>query len=171
MRLALFAVLACTSLLGCGYRFPDAVGSLGPGLDRIQIQPFENRSKEPGIERVFADALVEEFTRRGQLAPVYSSTLDGGLRLGGVIQEADVLPTAFSSVALALEYEFRIEVDLDLTRGDEEAPLWEAYRVALRERFLESPEPGVHLSNKEEALQRMAVELAGRVHDVLFQTF
>lgn len=167
MRLALFVVLACTSLLACGYRFPEARG-LGPGLDRIQIQPFENRSREPGIERVLAEALVEEFTRRGQLVPVYT---DGGLRLGGVIQEAEVQPTAFSSVSLALEYEFRIEVDLDLTRGDEETPLWEAYRVALRERFLESPEPGVHFSNKEEALQRMAAELAGRVHDALFQTF
>ena len=90
MRLALIAVLACTSLLGCGYRFPDAAGSLGTGLDRIQIRPFENLSKEPGIERVLADALVEEFMRRGQLTPVYSSTVDGGLRLGGTIQAAEV---------------------------------------------------------------------------------
>jgi hypothetical protein len=158
--------------LGCGYHLAGPSHPLGPEVDRIQIRPLDNRTSAPGVERLLGDALVEEFARRGQLQPVYSRPLDGsGVVLGGVIQEVSIRPVAFSSVSLALEYEIGMVVALDVVHSGSTAPVWDGHRVELKERFLGSADPGVHESNKEEALQRMAGELAGRVHDVLVQAF
>jgi hypothetical protein len=158
--------------LGCGYHFVDHRHPLGAEVDRIEILALENRSAESGLERLLGDALVEEFARRGQFQPVYAGLRDEtGVVLSGLISDVSIQPVAFSSVSLALEYEIRLVVNFGLVRGNGGAPLWEAYRIELRERFLESADPGVHATNKEEALQSMAAELAGRVHDVLVQTF
>ena len=163
---------AALLVLGCGYRLVDPAGALGPDLDRIEIRPLENHSNEPTLERVLADALVEEFARRGALRPVYEGGRDrSGLHLAGVIREFETRPTSFSSVSLALEHEIRLVVELDLSRGETETPLWRQHRITLRERYLASADPGVEQSNKEQALRRMASELAGRVHDGLLETF
>jgi hypothetical protein len=163
-----FTVAAGLWALSCGYHFVVPEPSLGPGVEWIEVRPLENRSNEPGLEGLLGEALVEEFNRRGELRPVYGGAPDGpGLVLSGVIEDIDVRPTAFSSAGLALEFEILVELDLDLLRGADGSPLWERQRMSLTERFLASAEPGVHESNKEEAFQRIATELAGRVHDVL----
>ena len=51
--------------LACGYRLSDPKQVFGPDVQRIRIELLENKSAEPGFERLLGDALVEEFTRRG----------------------------------------------------------------------------------------------------------
>jgi hypothetical protein len=168
-RIALAAGLL---LLACGYHRMDRQRGLPSDIDRIQISPLENRSNVPGLEEMISDALVEEFSRRGQIEPVYSATAgDEALRLGGVIEQAQIRPSALSPVGLALELEIKITVDLDLVRTADGTPIWEDYEILLTERFLGSADPGVHDSNRIEALRRMSAELAGRVADALVQTF
>jgi hypothetical protein len=166
------AVVAGLWVLGCGYHWVSAGSALGPGVDWIEVRPLENLSTEAGMEQVLGAALVEEFNRRGELRAVYGDALNGsGLVLSGAIREVEVRPTAFSSAGLALELEIRVELDLDLSREPDGTPLWHRQPMRLTERFLASAEPGVHESNQEEALQRIAAELAGRVHDALLQSF
>ncbi len=166
------APAAALLLLACGYRFVERGGDVDPGADRIQIVPLENRSAVPTLEQMLSDALVEEFARRGHPRPVYAdATEGGGLRLGGVIREATIRPSALSPVGLALEFEITLVVELDLVRGAEAKTVWKDYRISLTERFLASADPGVHDSNRTEALRRMSAELAGRAADALVQTF
>jgi hypothetical protein len=159
-------------LLSCGYRFVNLERALGPDAERIEIQPLENRSNEPGLERVLVDGLVEEFSRRGQLQPVFGApTGDSDLSLGGVVEDVHIRPAAFSSAGLAVEHEIRLTVALDLARANGRETLWKEQRIVITERFLASAEPGAQQSYKEQAFERMAMELAGRVHDALLQTF
>ena len=158
--------------LSCGYQFVTAGPAAGPGLESIEVRPLENRSTEPGLERILAEALVEEFNRRGRLRPIYGvAPSRPNLSLSGVIEDVDVRPSAFSPSGLAREFEILVELALDLSSGADGNRLWKGQRMELTERFLGSAEPGVHLSNKEEAFQRIGAELAGRVHDVLLQSF
>jgi hypothetical protein len=156
----------------CGYRLAGSARPFGPEVRSIELRPFVNRTDEPDLERMLSDALVEEFDRRGALRPATSlASGDPGLRLSGTVQEFSVRPVAFSSVGLALEHEIRLVVRLDLARTGSDEPLWRNYRLSLTERFLGSADPGVHESNREQALRRMTSALAGRVHDAVFQTF
>ena len=158
--------------LSCGYQFVAGEPAAGPGPESIEVRPLENRSTEPGLERILGEALVEEFNRRGRLRPIYGAAPGlPHLSLSGVIEEVDVRPSAFSPSGLAVEFEILVDLALDLSRGADGDRLWKGQRMQLTERFLGSAEPGVHLSNKEQAFQRIGAELAGRVHDVLLQSF
>lgn len=194
MRASVPLALVGLLLISCGYRVVGSGSPFGPEVDRIQIRPLVNRSKEPALTRILSEALIEEFDRRGILRPDPSDTIEGSaLRLGGTVRDFTDRPVAFSSVGIAVEHEMRLVVDLDLVREptavhevarragraalppdtpqETAAPIWREHRIVLTERFLTSADPGVHESNKERALLRMAAELAGRVHDALLQTF
>lgn len=169
-----FALVAAAALLiapGCGYRLAGR-GEAGatPGA-AIEIRTFENRSAEPGLELTIADAMVEEFARRGQLEPVYAgSSPPADWALLGVIRDVQVAPTSLSSVSLELESRIEVELEISLVRGPERALVWRHDPLVLRELFLTSADPQVRESNKEQALRSLAARLAARIHDELSQT-
>lgn len=161
-------LLVLLAALACGYQRIDPSRVFGPDVRRIQIELIENESPEPGFERMLGDALVEEFTRRGVLAPVYAR---GDLVLTGVIREIEVSASAFSSVALVVEDTLQVTLDVAVARGATGNEVWRHEGLHLTERFLASLDPNVYESNKEQALRRLTAEIAGRIHDELFQKF
>ncbi len=165
------AVLVVLLGLGCGYRYADPRGVFGPDVSRIEIDPLQNNSSEPGFGRMLGDALVEEFARRGILTPVYSGGAPADLVLSGVVQDVEVIPAAFSSVALAIEDSLLVTIEVSVQNASTGREVWRHPRLEVRERFQSSPDAQVYQSNKEQALRRLTSEIAGRIHDELFQKF
>lgn len=166
------ALLLFLALLGCGYRPVDPGRVFGPDVRRVGIELFENKSSEPGFERMLGDAFVEEFTRRGVLEPVYGGDARvADLVLKGVVRELEVTPSAFSSVSLTLEDRLDVTLDVLVVRAATQEEVWRHTGLRLRENFLTSPDAQVYESNKEQALRRLSSKFAGRIHDELFQKF
>ncbi len=160
----LLVLLAALSLPGCGYKAAGVPAELG---SEIELRMLENRSDEPGVERLIQAAMHEEFLRRGALEPRYSGA--DGLVMQGVVREVILRHTGYSSVALAVEDEIEWVVDLTVAKSGE--VVWQRSGWQQSERFTTSSDPGVYRSNKTQALRRMSSELAGRVHDELAQSF
>jgi hypothetical protein len=155
---------------GCGYRFVDERAVFGPQVRKIEIRAFENESAQPGYEHVLADALSEEFARRGALVPVHAAD-SGELVLAGRIEAVTVQVRSYSSVALAVEDSVELRVDVEVRRRTDGGVVWKRDGLRLTELFLSSPDPNVELSNREQALRRLSALLAERIHDELFQVF
>jgi hypothetical protein len=64
---ALIVLAAMGFFYSCGYRFAGS-GTLPAGIKSVFIVIPENRTTETGIEKVFADDLVNEFIRRNEKA-------------------------------------------------------------------------------------------------------
>jgi hypothetical protein len=156
------------ALGGCSYQVVSERGVLGREESAIQLRTLENTTNEPGFEALLADALREEFARRGALRPVLSDAAGRApFALAGEVSSVRVSTSAFSSVALTLEDEVQVSVDLRVTRAQK--LVWQDGALRAEERFLASPDPQVYESNKEQALRRIASRLAQQVHDGLFQ--
>lgn len=160
---------ACSALAACGYRPLDARAQLASDAGTIAIALFESSTPEVGLERLLADALHEEFERRGDLRPVYAPAASADLLLEGSVREIQVSSDAFSSVALTLEDEVSVWLDVAIRRPDGEV-LLRRQRWRFAERFLASADPQVYESNKERALRRLSSRVASRLHDELYQT-
>ena len=160
----LLVLLAVLALPGCGYRAMGMPAELG---SQIELRMLENRSDEPGVERLIQAAMHEEFARRSALEPRYAG--GDGLVMHGVVREVILRHTGYSSVELALEDEIEWVVDLTVAKSGE--PVWQRKDWKQSERFTTSADPGVYRTNKTQALRRMSSELAERVHDELLQSF
>jgi ABC-type uncharacterized transport system auxiliary subunit len=157
--------------LGCGYRSVGGSRLEAEGIEQIEIKFFENESAQPGFELMLAEALVEEFERRGQLTPLYGRRAGrADLVLAGAIRSVDVRPAAFSSVGLALENEIQVRLRVKLSRRGGDL-IWEYERFGLEERFRSSADASVRDSNREQALRKLASDAAGRIHDAITQSF
>jgi hypothetical protein len=152
-------VVALLVICGCGYRM--ASGDLREA-GAIAIVTPRNDGREPGYERVVADALRRELLRRAG-ARLAEDPAKAGLVVSGRIVEVETAPRSFTSVVLALEYEARVSVELRARRGEEDVV--GATRLSESERYLASADIEAQRKNREEALRRVASVLAARFLD------
>ena len=168
---ALAALLAVVFVVAGGlsacssYRMVRHAAALGD-VQRVAIPPLRNESFEPGIERLVTDALRREFARRGGVQLVRNAA-GADLVLSGAVLPLTTRSRSFSSVELALEFEVELPLRLVAERSD--GTMLDLDRSVLRdwELYLASADVEVERKNREEALRRLALVLAGRVHDAL----
>src|SRR5262249_19941764 len=120
----LFLVVA-TGISGCGYQLSGTNVTLPSDVHTVAIGPFDNRSREFGLEKTLAFAREREFHRRGILT-VAENPDQGDALLSGVIKRFHVRPVAFNSQDEAIQYEAEIVLDLILQRQSDGSVLWKA---------------------------------------------
>jgi hypothetical protein len=173
-RVRVLAALAAAALAhtGCGYHFVGGRDVFGPDVHSIELFAFENETREPGLEQLIAQALNEEFARRGWLEPKLEGQISSpDLVMRGVIHTVTVHSSSYSSSALALEEAVDVVLDVNVRRAQSTEVVWQHPHFRVHEVFRASADPQVYASNKEQALRRVSSEIAQRVHDELFQRF
>jgi hypothetical protein len=166
---AVAAAVLLSSAVACGYRALDERG-VGPDV-RDRVVAFENESREPGLEQQVADALNEEFARRGWLEPELGGKVAGSDLVMNGACTADVRSNSYSSGGLALEERVEVRFDVSVRRSASGEVVYRHPSFSVTEVFLSSADPMVYASNKEQALRRVSSAIAERVHDELFQRF
>ena len=162
------ALLFCA----CGYTPLDGRGMFGPDVKTIELRAFDNESREPGLEQMIGDAMVEEFGRRAWLSPELQGAVPNpDLVMRGIVHSATVRSASYSSGALALEERIDVRFDVDVRRGGSGDLVYQHPDFQVTEVFLSSADPQVYASNKEQALRRLSSAVAERVHDELFERF
>jgi len=156
----------------CGYKPLDGRGAFGPDVRTIELEAFENRSREPGLEQQLGDALAEEFARRAWLEPVLQGQVaHPDLVMTGLLRSTTVRSNSFSSGGLALEERVEVFLDVSVRRSASGEVVYRHPDFHVSEVFLSSADPQVYASNKEQALRRVSSAIAEQVHDELFQRF
>jgi hypothetical protein len=100
-RWAFNAVLSLLLLSGCGYHFAGS-GSFPAGVSRIFITILENRSAETGVESIFTNDLIYEFTRNRKESLAQERSAADGI-LTGTIVSLFVEDTSRSTISTAVE--------------------------------------------------------------------
>lgn len=135
--LAVFVAVLWTA--GCGYRLIGTQIRYPEGIRSVEVGPFENRSREFGLDRILAFAFEREFHRRGVLRLVEQPGSSDAV-LSGTIRQFVADPVAFDARDEALQYEAELVIDLLLRRQSDGKILWQAsnlrhvedYTVAAR---------------------------------------
>jgi len=164
--LFLAAQLAAT---GCfaGYELVRYQNALGD-VKTVAIEALANRSYEPGADAILSDAITSEFLRRGALRLVDDKAA-ADLVIGGIVEEVTVQSRPFSSIQFALEYAVTVRLSLDVRRRDGTEVKPDERSLQESDLYFASADVEAMRKNREEAVRRVAVILAGRLHDGLFE--
>jgi hypothetical protein len=130
-RIAVAALaVACgpAPLAGCGYQLIGSAVSVPGHIRSLHVGPFENQTREFGLQERLAFALEREFFRRGALR-VESDPAAADAVLRGTIRDFEARPVAFDADDEALQYEVRMDVECVLERRDDGEVLWRAKMV------------------------------------------
>lgn len=168
---ALRALLLLAPLLagGCfaGYEIVRYENALGD-VRTLAIRGLDNESYEPGVEAIVSDALVTEFMRRGALQLIDDPGA-ADLVISGVVEDVQIQSRTFSSIEFALEYAVSIRLRLEVSRRDGTTVELDDRSLQESELYFASADVETMRKNREEAMRRISMILAGRVHDSLFE--
>jgi hypothetical protein len=162
-------VLLVVMCAGCGWYFADRTDAIPRDLKTVSIPLWKNDTAEPGIETLFTNAMVKEFAAKGWLRPTSFGRADTVLE--GRIEHIDIQPLSFSSVAIELENRVTVTASVVLKRKEDQTILWSVSRLVGREEYDSTPDFNVNLRNREQALRKLATDLAGSVHDEIFRVY
>ena len=183
--LILVTILAVSS--GCGYHFlGKGKGTLGE-VKTIAIPYFVNKTFEPGIDRIFTDALVNEFVESREFTLTSEDKADVVMK--GVLKSFEDQPISFNRNDRALEYRATVTLEFSVEERATGKVLWrdrnithnEEYRVDMKnvpstditnnKEYQVQQDIAVTEFNKDQAVKRLAGELAERIHDNLLEGF
>jgi Lipopolysaccharide-assembly len=162
------ALVPALLLVGCfaGYELVHYKNRLGD-VQTIAISALANESFEPGVDAIVSDALVTEFMRRGAL-DLISDEKAADLVIDGAVADVQIQSRTFSSIQFALEYAVTLRLRLEVRRRDGTTVKLDDRSLQESELYFASADIEATRKNREEAMRRVAVVLAGRVHDSLF---
>jgi hypothetical protein len=144
-------LLVCSllALAACGYKPVGGRDVFGPGVRSIELVAFDNQTREPGLEQMVAEAMLEEFERRRWLEPdLQGQVANPDLVMRGILLSATVRSSSYSAGGFALEVDRR---DLRRERAPDDLGevLYQHPEFRVHEVFLSSADPQVYASNKD----------------------
>jgi hypothetical protein len=165
-KVCCLAVAVAMLAAGCGYRFAGG-GDFPFGVKKIFVPVFENRTSETGIETVFTNDFIYEFTRDGKVDVVERQDADAVF--SGKISRLNTQTVARSGTQSPLERRVTVYLDLNLIDGGGNV-LWTARGVSDDETYEVVSEKLAEERLKRSAIKvlskRMAEMVYGRVTDI-----
>ncbi|NLI31851.1 MAG: LptE family protein [Deltaproteobacteria bacterium] len=168
-KTAFFLALLIPILHGCGYRFSGEGSGPKPGLKRIAIPIFENRTGEPELGSLFAGALRQQFLTRGDLQVVPEDQAEAVFR-GSI---TDIHTSSVAHIDVKQTIQTRLYVTLDIRCQDMETgkAIWQDPQFTYFKTYLQVPDPIASFDNRREAFEFLAKEMAIRIHDRFLSNF
>lgn len=163
-------VLFSIATSACGYRFAGT-GGFPSGVNRIFINLYDNRTSETGIENIFTDELINEFTSRGNASALGLNAAAADAVLTGVIKKVRIYNISKASEMIATERRVIVTVDATLTAVDGRT-LWRADGVQGTDTFkVDQNNKDATEVNKRAAIARAANELSEKLYNRLVEEF
>ncbi len=164
-----FLLLFILGLSGCGYHFIGQESEVLSGINAIAIPYFSNKSYEARLERYLTESLVDEFVKSRMIAIVEEGDADAVIR--GKIENFKEYVISFDKDDRALEYRALALLEVTLERRDTGEVLWRNKELFHFEDYRVSSEIAETEANKEQAIKRISVEIAERIHDSIIEGF
>lgn len=170
-KLTAFFALILTALIisGCGYRLATYDNPMLEGIHSIAIAYFKNRTFEAEAVPIFTNAFTSEFVRGKRLA--IAGTGDADVVLYGTIRELrrDIIGRDWDDKAFAYRVYAAMDVTLEARRTGE--VLYQRSNLYHTEEYPVSVDIAFSEAAKRDAFQKIAADLAQRVHDSIMQGF
>ena len=108
--------------VGCGYTFVEKGGALPPDIKVVNISLFENKTREPGIENIFTNSLINEFIAKKRVSVTSSQKADATIK--GVIKSFKLASISYQRDDIVQEYRATIALAVTLTRNSNGEIIW-----------------------------------------------
>jgi len=157
-------------LCGCGYTFQGTVNNLPGDIHRIAVPTVKNSTTRTELTTALTNELIRQFTLSKLLSVTNVDAADAVL-------EAHIKAVRIESGALSrtgrqsLSRRVTILIDAVLKRKDDGRILWETGNMIERRTYGVAQNQTVEESNLTAALNTVAVSLAEKIHNGIFESF
>ncbi|PLX95078.1 MAG: molecular chaperone [Desulfuromonas sp.] len=168
MRRLAFALIALVVLAcGCGYHLPGRGTALPEDIQRVYVEPFENKTTEPFLETPLTNEVRDQFSRRRTLE-IVATPAEADAIMSGTIVSYRSGSVSYDRNDDITEYRATMVVNAALTRTNGEEVIWQG-QVSWKEEFFANDDRAQQDYNEslaqEDLHRRLAQELYNRLTD------
>ncbi|HOV87083.1 MAG TPA: LPS assembly lipoprotein LptE [Syntrophobacteraceae bacterium] len=170
----LCCLVAVVLFNGCGYHFTGEGPGPRPGLTKIAVPLFENKTSEPELESLFATALRKEFLQKGSMQVVPVDQAEAIFR--GTVKSISTSAVSHLEVEKTIESRLYVTLDIRCEDARDGTILWQDrnftyYKVFLQYLSPKNPNPIIGYESRRAALEFLAGEMSVRIHDRFLNSF
>ena len=166
LLLKLIIAFAVLSTAACGYRFSEK-GQIGENIKTVSVNMLENRTAETGVESIFTNDLIFEFTKNGNTV-VERDTADAVLN--GTIDAMPIVTVAYRGQITSVERRITAFISLRLSDRNGKV-IWSANGMSRNETYGVLSENVATDFNKREAIKTLSRLLAEDAYNRITDKF
>ena len=172
---ALLAVLALTTLPGCGYSLAGRGSFLPSHIQVVGIPQLLNRTPFYDVEQVLTEKVRTEFIGRGKYR-ITPDTTGVDAVLTGEVLSIFVYPVGFTDQQLASRYQFTLQMKVSFTDARNGQEIWSNDALTFREEYELATRGNTalgaeFLDQERSAFDRIATDIARTVVTAILEAF
>lgn len=135
--------------------------SLPPSIESLCVTPFVNQTERNELDQRLAEALTQEWVKRGRFQLV-STPEQADAVLSGTIVQAMAVPVQFDQQGRATEYQLMLVADVQLVdrSGEKPVTLWQDKRFSRNTSYTVDANATDYFDRETEAIERLARDFA-----------
>ncbi len=153
--------------VSCGYRFSGG-GDLPGAVKSIHVTILENITAETGMENIFTNDLINEFTRSSKA--VVTGRGEADAVISGVITSINIQSISHSGSHTSLEKRATALVNIKLMDKNG-GMIWQRNGISEDETYDVNADQLVTEQNKAAALSELSKRLAEKIHIIMTNDF
>ncbi len=158
-------------LAGCGYHLDGHVNALPTSIQVVEVTPFQNATRTPGISQSITAAVSRELIHRTRYrVQPYANQADA--ELTGTVKDLTLTPVTFDPVSgRATTMEVRIHVAATLTDLHTHKALFHNDDMTFHDQYQISPQLPDFFEEDTSAFQRMSQTVARTLVSNILENF
>ncbi len=130
----LVVFIVAIALSGCGYGLIGRTSNLPEDIERIYVQPLENRTTRTQVDLFLTQAIVDELVTRRRFQVVKSASGADAI-LEGALTSYIVRPVQFGADGRATDYQVTIRADMEFKRQGSGEMIWDRPQYLFRDDY------------------------------------
>lgn len=163
----LFSFLA----YGCGYHFSPAGEHIDKSIQTVFVDNFSNNTSEANIENYFRNSFIDQFRRGSRFKLVNRKDLADAVFRGSI--NSLVTPhLAYSETRLAKENRVVVNIEVMFEERESKEIIWANKNLSESEDYIvDESNPNATATNRKEALQKLAGDVAKKTYRYIMSGF
>lgn len=157
---------------GCGYALVGRGTVVAPGVKRIGVPLFRDRTGKAGIDQKVTQKLIEELLKRGKFDVVQESAGVDAL-VEGELMSYNAVPIGFGTEATTTQanrYAITLVAKVRYAKPGEQEPIWASDSFSFRDEY-DVGDAATFFDREEQAIDRLAVNFAKSLVSAMLEAF
>ena len=171
LGLLLFGLTLSGIIAGCGYHYIGGEDNIDPGIQKVFVDSFANKTSQAGIEVLVRNAFIDQILRGGrfQLAGRRDEA-DAVIR--GSVQSLYTAPLSYHTTDLAAEARLTIVMDIIFEERASKKTIWQSRNFSYNGDYpVTSGSLNATEASRKDALTKLSNDVAERAYSLMLSGF
>jgi len=167
----LFGLILLWVVAGCGYHFVGGEDNIAPGIQRVFVDSFINKTSEAGLESLFRNAFIDQVLRGGRFQ-LAGRREEADAIIRGNIKSLNTSHLSYQTTDLAAEERISVVMEVTFEERVSKKVIWQNRNFSYNGDYpVSSGSLSATQVGRKDALTKLSNDAAERAYSLMLSGF